>query len=133
MADVELDIPPRSAYVAVVRLAIASLARAAGMEEDAVDDLKIAVSEACTNAVLAHDEAGSQEPVSVRWSAEPTRVIVEVGDRGAAYDSEQRLEDSQGFSNRSAMSVALLSSLADEIAMEHRDGGGTWARLVVNL
>ena len=133
MADVELDIPPRSAYVAVVRLAIASLARATGMEEEAVDDLRIAVSEACTNAVLAHDEAGSDEPVSVMWSAEPTRVIVEVGDRAAASDSDQELDDSQGFSTRKALSIALLRSLADAIQIEPREGGGTWARMVMNL
>ena len=61
MALVQLEIPPRSPYVGVVRLALSSLARAAGLDEEKVDDIKIAVSEACANAVLNNEEANSDE------------------------------------------------------------------------
>ena len=129
---VELQIPPRSVYVAVVRLTIAALARGAGFDEEAVDDLKIAVSEACANAVLANEEAGSDEPVLVTWQQSHDQVVIEVADRGAIYAAGDE-EDSQGFSSRLVLSVGLLNTLVDACEFHPRPGGGTSARLVVRL
>lgn len=119
---VEIEIPPRPGYVGVVRLALASLARTAGMDEERVDELKIAVSEACTNALAANEEAGSGEALQIRWTQAETSVIVEVEDRAGNPD-RPNLEDSQGFSTRHAMAVALLQSLADEYQTSQGDDG----------
>ncbi|MDP9069639.1 MAG: ATP-binding protein [Actinomycetota bacterium] len=130
MHPVEIAIPPGTAYVGIVRLAIASLARAAGFDEERVDEVRIAVSEACTNAVLANESAGSAERISVGWSEEPDRIVVEVGDRGASSGAgEGNALDSQGFSSRLMMSVALIQELVDELSIDGRSGGGTTTRL----
>lgn len=130
---VELEIPPRSAYVGVVRLALAALARTAGLDEAGVDDLKIAVSEACANAVLANEESAPEQPVAVTWTEEPGWFVIEVSDRGPrAGDSELDPEDSQDFSSRAVMSVALLRSLVDGCDFVGRSGGGTTTRLLIN-
>jgi anti-sigma regulatory factor (Ser/Thr protein kinase) len=130
VALVEIEIPARSAYVAVVRLALASLARAAGLDEEVVDDLKIAVGEACTNAVLSHEASGSDAPVTVTWSDDDgAHLIVEVGDRGPVYDPSAAVLDGQGVSTRLVMSLALLRSLVDECSITPREGGGMCARL----
>jgi serine/threonine-protein kinase RsbW len=112
MPPIEITIPPRSVYVGVVRLTVSSLARSAGLDEDQVDDLRIAVSEVCTNAVLAHEEAGSQEPVVVTWLEEPERFVIDV--QGAVQPTEADPEDSHGFATRGVLSQALLESLVDE-------------------
>jgi anti-sigma regulatory factor (Ser/Thr protein kinase) len=127
MARVEIEIPPRSAYVAVVRLALASLGRGAGLSEEALDDLKIAVSEACTNAVLGHEEAGSEEPVLVTWEDNDT-LVVEVTDRIGAEETG-KLTDSQGFSTRQVMSRSLLESIAGRVEFNPSPSGGTTTRL----
>ena len=128
---VSLEIPPRSPYVGVVRLAVAALARTRGMDEEAVEDLRMAVSEACANAVLTNEEAGTDEAVVVDWYDEGDRLVIEVGDRGAAAAPDASAVDTDGFSSRVAMSVALLESLVDEFSFTPRDGGGRTARLVV--
>jgi serine/threonine-protein kinase RsbW len=113
-----------------VRLAVASLARGAGFDEERVDDIRIAVSEAATNAVLTNEEASVDEAVTVAWRQGHGRAVVEVGDRGGTPDPNgASLEDSQGFSSRIVMSEALLRELADELVFEPREGGGTTARL----
>jgi anti-sigma regulatory factor (Ser/Thr protein kinase) len=131
VATVEIEIPSRSAYVAVVRLALSSLARSAGLDEETVDDLKIAVSEACANAVLSNAEAETDAPVTVTWRDEPDRLLVEVGDRGAVYDPDDPAGsvDSQGYSTRFLMSFSLLQTLVDEWDVTPRDGGGMCAHL----
>ena len=129
MPAIEIAIPPRSVYVAVVRLAVASLARHAGLDEDRVDDLRIAVSEACTNAVLAHEEAGTQEEVVIRWADDNDRLIVDV--QGMIEPPSEAMEDSHGFSTRSVLSQALLDSLVDESQTLTQDGT-TVSRLILN-
>jgi anti-sigma regulatory factor (Ser/Thr protein kinase) len=132
VAAVHIEIPPRSAYVGVVRLAIASLARAAQFAEDVVEDLKIAVSEACANAVLSMEEARSSGPVSVSWNEEGDRIVIEVGDRGVVHETPTREDvDSQGFSTRLVMSHALLTSLVDEYQFVPGDSGGMVSRLII--
>jgi hypothetical protein len=130
---VELEIPPGSAYVAIVRLAIAALARGAGLEEEAVEELKIALSEACTNAVLVHEEASIPDPVTIRWIEEADRLVVEVSDHGPADEStfEGNQFDSQGFSTRLVMSRVLLAALIDSCDFIPQPEGGTVTRLVV--
>ena len=132
MPVVEIDIPPRSPYVGVVRLAISSLARAAGLGEEAVDDLKIAVSEACANAVLAHEQNDVTDSVTITWSDHDDRIEVEV-DQAAPGDVAIKTEDSQGFSSRLVLSSALLDSLVDEVRYSERPGGGTRTHLVVSV
>lgn len=132
MAEVAFEIPARGAYVAVVRLAITSLARAALLDEDVADDLKMAVGEACANAVLSHEAAATDAPVTVTWSDLGDRLVIEVGDRGLVYDPAAPADmlDSQGFSTRFMMSLALLQSLVDECQISPRAGGGMCTQLV---
>lgn len=132
MAVVRLEIPPRSPYVGVVRLAVSSLARSAGLDEEKVDDIKIAVSEACANAVLNNEEAGSEAPVSITWEEDDSSVHIEVADRGPTVDDAAAEADTQGFSTRAVMSIALLKSLVDGCEFEARDGGGMTTRLLIN-
>jgi hypothetical protein len=58
---VELEVPARPEYVAVVRLALASLGRLVGLDEVTVEDLKIAVSEATTSAILVNRAGGGRD------------------------------------------------------------------------
>jgi anti-sigma regulatory factor (Ser/Thr protein kinase) len=133
LGRVELEIPPRSPYVGVVRLVIAALARNAGLDEEAVDDLKIAVSEACANAVLSSEEAGSDEPVSVTWDEGGEDLVIEISDHGTPYHGGGGDPlDSQGLSSRLAMSMALLQSLVPRCEFSDSEAGGTLARLVID-
>ena len=58
----------------------ATVARLVGCPEDTVYDVKIAVSEACTNAVLAHSNDDS--PILLRVQEQPNKLIYEVSDAG---------------------------------------------------
>ena len=113
-------------------MAVSSLGRTAGLSEEAVDDLKIAASEACANAVLGAEEDGSAERVVVGWTEEPDRVVVTVTDPSSAAVPSADTPDSQGFNSRRVMSEALLQSLVDEVSVTERTGGGSETRLVVS-
>lgn len=114
-------------------MALAALARSADLDEDAVDDLRIAVSEACTNAVISNEHAGADQPVTISWAEDRHRIVIEIGDRGRLYEGGRSKDswDTGNFTPRITMSVALLSTLVDECEFVPREGGGTYTRLVV--
>lgn len=114
MPGVQIEIPPRPEYVGVVRLALASLARGTGFDEERVDELRIAVSEACTNAVMTAVEAGSDSAICVGWEEQDDRVTIEIhgeldAPASAAGDTPVTLQ----LSSRAVMAEALLRTLAD--------------------
>jgi anti-sigma regulatory factor (Ser/Thr protein kinase) len=102
------------------------------MEEEQVDDLKIAVSEACANAVMANEEAGVEDPVTIVWTDEPDCFTIEVSDRGSSDRLAVSPFDSQDLSSRLSMSIALLQSLVDGCEFLPREGGGMSTRLLVS-
>jgi anti-sigma regulatory factor (Ser/Thr protein kinase) len=127
---VELEVPARPEYVAVVRLALASLGRLAGLDEAAVDDLKIAVSEATTSAMLVNRAAGGSDPVTIAWTRRDGRVVVEIFDRGPQEGAE---EVAEGDLARADISVALLESIVDGCeVVERSDGPGSCTRLYID-
>ncbi len=130
--SVRLEIPPQSAYVAIARLAITSLGRAAGLDEEKLDDLKIAISESCANAVLCVQESGDESPIDISFTARHDVLEVVVSHAGTVVgDPNEAAADSQGFSTQRVMSMALLRSLVDELDLSPRAGGGMQARLLL--
>ena len=125
MATVELQFPLRSFYVGVARLAIAGIARAAGFDEESINDLKIAVSEALANAVLYGDRGES--PATLSWTDSEGGAVIDVSFAGSLQEPEA---DSLG-AERQDMSLALLRSLVHECEFISRSDGGTTTRLTV--
>ena len=129
---VELEVPARPEYVAVVRLAVASLGRLAGLDEATVEDLKIAVSEATTSAMLVNQAAGGSDPVSISWARGDGQVVIEISDRGEGADATE-VDDGELRGVRAGISVALLESIVDGCEVVPRpDGRGSCTRLFID-
>jgi len=71
----ELPIPPEAEYVGTARLFLAAAGRHFELSEEAVADVKVAVSEVCADAIEAH---GSPEPLKIVVRPRPTALQVEV-------------------------------------------------------
>lgn len=132
MAVVELAIPARPAYLSLVRLvvdaAVGSLAP--GLSAARLDDLKIAVTEACSNAIEAHEATYAEEPVVVRCVIDDDRVTVEVVDNGEGFDPD-RVEtlpaatDPRRLRHESGLGIPLMRTLTDQVAFTRAVNGTT--------
>ena len=137
MAVVELEFPARPAYLSLVRLVVDAAvgALAPGLGPARVDDLKIAVTEACSNAIEAHETNWSEGPVIVRCSVDDHEVRVEVIDRGAGFDPNKvetlpAVTDPRRLRHESGLGIALMRTLADEVSFTPAPDG-TRVSLVV--
>jgi anti-sigma regulatory factor (Ser/Thr protein kinase) len=77
-----LEFPPEAHYVSTARIFAAGVARTFGTEEDMVEDLKIAVSEACTNAIKAREQGTVDGPVRLLVRRDADLLSFETEDTG---------------------------------------------------
>jgi serine/threonine-protein kinase RsbW len=137
VAVVELEIPARPAYLSLVRLivdaAVGSLAP--GLSVARLDDLKIAVTEACSNAIEAHEAILAEGPVVVRCVIDDHQVTVDIVDRGRGFDPD-RVEtlpaatDPRRLRHESGLGIPLMRTLTDEVAFSP-DADGTRVSLTI--
>lgn len=133
---IELELPPRAEYVALARLVVSSLASASRvLTEDRIDDLKLAVSEACTNAIEAHSAASAANGVVLRCHEMADRLEIEISDAGAGFDPEQLPEhppvtDPERLNFERGLGIPLIRTLVDEVSFES-DPSGTTVRMTV--
>lgn len=88
MPESVLEIPPAAEFVRVARLVALAAARRAGVTEDLLDDVRLAVGEATARAVLRHGSLGLTDPVRLVLTDHPD-FDVTVEDRGGAADVDE--------------------------------------------
>lgn len=135
-AELDLEIPSKPEYVGTARHTVAALAYLHGLSDNAVEDVKLAVSEACTHAVVVSARSeGEGEPVRIRARLEDRGLLIEVLDRGPGIDRsllERDPEfDSQEFTFERGLSLPLVEGLVDELSIAPREGGGSVLTMLV--
>ena len=116
-ADVRLTLPASPENVRIVRHVLGTLAELFGMHPEIRHDLRLAVTEACTNVVRhAYREPGGRIEVIARPSADALEVIV--ADSGAGIGPST---DVQG----PGYGLGLITTLADRLEIDHAPGHGS--------
>lgn len=134
---VELEIPPRNDHLALVRDVVE---RAASIDKQIpprrIDDLRLAVSEACANALDAEEASGCDAPIRIRIEAADDHVEVTVTDRAGGFDLDALdpippVTDPSRLRHERGLGIPLMRSLVDELTFT-RTADGTVVRLLVH-
>ena len=81
-ASVRLRIPARAEYITLGRLALTGLSRVRELPEETLADLKLALTEACSNSVRHAYRDGREGTVEIVYDLRPDRLVIEVADDG---------------------------------------------------
>lgn len=129
---VTLEIPARADYVVLSRLALAGIVRDGGYSDEAVADLKLALTEACSNTIRHAYRNGGDEVGSVHVSFEllADRVVLTICDHGVGFVDEsgaqaEPLPDGSVVASEGGMGIALIQAVVDDFRLEQPDSGGT--------
>jgi serine/threonine-protein kinase RsbW len=118
MALVELLLSPLPAHV---RLVVAAAARRAGLEDELVDELRLALGETCGRAVKLHARHAPDARVQVLVRDDPAGLTVTVRDRGPAAgpipDADALLEG-DGEPTDTEVALAVVKGLVDDVSVE---------------
>ena len=119
---VALTIPARAEFIALCRLALAGLARIRPLAPEVVADLKLALTEACSNSVRHAYAEGREGFVEIRYELGEDRIWVEVCDDGHGFDPVI-VERSPEEIDEGGLGIAIIRAVTDELDITRGPGG----------
>jgi len=140
MATVEVSFTPLPAHVRTARLVATAVARRSGVEEALLDEVRLAVGEACSRAVEAHRRHCPAEPVRIALTDSAGRFEVSVtdtGDPGAGANGDGSTAAGAGSAASGpvpdpaplgagpALGLAVIQGLADDVEISETEDGVT--------
>ncbi len=134
--SIRLTIPAKAEYITLGRLALTGIARLRPepLAEEVLGDLKLALTEACTNSVR-HAYADGEGTVEITYELYADRLVVEVADEGEGFEpppgSSAKLDEDE--LSEGGLGIAIIEALADELEITERAAGGSSLRFVKRL
>lgn len=120
-----LTMPPHPRYLSMARLLVGGTGAQSGLTIEDIDDMKVAVSEAITNAI-DHAYLGEEKgAILVRYRPSPGELTVEVEDTGSGFDPDALDKSQPGPSPDGGLGLFLVREMADHVKVESAPGSGT--------
>ena len=119
---VRLTIPAKPEYITLSRLALSGLSRVRRFGDDTLADLKLALTEACSNSVR-HAYGDGEGHVDISFELREDRLIVEVADDGTGFVPGETSRNGGGELAEGGLGLAIIRSIADEVEIGDGPGG----------
>ena len=129
METIFLSVPENESFARVV---IAAFAVQLSPTVSEIADIKTAVSEAVTNAIV-HGYEGTRGMVTLRAMIDGTTLSIEISDKGKGIaDVEQAMEPfftTHPEQERSGMGFSVMQTFMDDLHVSSTPGSGTIIRM----
>jgi serine/threonine-protein kinase RsbW len=127
---VEMKIPAKPEYVGVIRLTLSGIASRMSFPYDDIEDLKIAVSEACTNAVHHAYSDVEEGEVTIGFGLHDDRLEIMVADSGRSFDFDEIREEMGPIKRdhpvddmtEGGLGLFLIDTLMDRVQVSNNAG-----------
>ncbi|WP_114572061.1 anti-sigma B factor RsbW [Exiguobacterium flavidum] len=129
--QLEMAIPAKPEYVAIARLTVSGVANRMGYTYDEIEDIKIAVSEACANAVQHAYEENEEGSMTLTCNVYPNdRLEVIVKDSGVTFDKDSVKRQSSPITenhdldslHEGGLGILMIEALMDRVTIEKANG-----------
>lgn len=108
-------------FVSVIRLTLSGVASRISFSLDDIEDMKVCVSEACTNAI----KHSKKDEFQVKFYVYPDRLTIEVLDDGIGYDVDSLASPDLKNPKTSGLGIFIIKTLMDEVEIKSCDKCGT--------
>ncbi len=136
-AHIHLSIPASSEFVVVARLSVSGIAARMNFTVEDIEDIKIALSEACTNAIQhAYDQhEGGGKKIDIHFILAGDKLEIEVRDTGVGFNPQGVISKKQTDASASdqfglGLGLTFIKSLMDAYDIQSELGKGTVVKMV---
>ncbi|WP_042162662.1 anti-sigma B factor RsbW [Paenibacillus gorillae] len=119
---ISLTIPAQAEYIDMVRLALFGFANKAGFSYEDIEDMKVAVTEACNNAVLHAYEDGQTGVIEIVFEYIEDRIHIRIKDAGESFSYNPAVNKAASLHNRplseasaGGLGIYLMHALMDQV------------------
>lgn len=126
---IKMEITANPEYVSIIRLTTSGIANKIGFCIDDIEDLKVAISEACTNAI----KHSLEDRFTIIYTMIEKGLTIEIIDNGKGYNTKEVSEPDLDNLKESGMGLFIIESLMDEVNVESTEGKGTSIKMTKYL
>ncbi|WP_281884700.1 anti-sigma B factor RsbW [Paenibacillus sp. YYML68] len=133
-----LTVPAEPEYIDLVRLTLFGISSKLGFSFEEIEDMKVAVAEACNNAVLHAYDPGSPGVMEIRFERLASGLRIKVKDEGPSFDYTAKARAAESLHDKllddihaGGLGIYLMQALMDEV--EVNTGFGTEVVLTKRL
>lgn len=127
-----ISVPNKPEYVSVVRLTASAIASRMGFSFEEIEDIKVAIAEACTN-VIKHGMCNKSENYEIDFVMEENKIIIDIIDKGTGFCFEDVLEPDLSCPKEGGLGIFIIKSLMDEVEIKSDLGKGTAIKMIKYL
>ncbi|QEK10890.1 histidine kinase [Crassaminicella thermophila] len=127
-----ISVPSKPEYVHVVRLTASAIASRMGFDIEQIEDIKVAIAEACTNAI-EHGLCYNKQNFDINFFVDDEKMTIEVFDRGHGFESSQLKEPDLTSPKEGGLGIFIIKSLMDEVEILSDIGKGTMIKMIKYL
>ncbi|WP_069651067.1 ATP-binding protein [Caloranaerobacter ferrireducens] len=113
---ISLTIPAKAEYVSVVRLTSSAIASRIGFDIEEIDDIKVAIAEACTMII----KNGEKQNIDIEFEIMEDRLIISI--QAKQFVCQERDDEISDISDNRSLSILIIESLMDEVKCDNCDG-----------
>ncbi len=115
-ASIMLTIPAKAEYITLGRLALTGVAQLRPLSDETLGDLKLALTEACSNSIRHAYEDGREGRVEILYELRPDSILVEVADDGTGFELPSAGNGQE--LGEGGLGLAIIRALTDELELE---------------
>lgn len=127
---IEMSFPAKAEYVGVIRLTLSGIANRMGFSYDEIEDIKIALSEACTNAVEHAYKQEEKGNIRIGFGIYKDRLELVVADNGQSFDFDKVREELGPYTEsqpvetlpEGGLGLFLIQTLMDDVKVHSNQG-----------
>lgn len=125
--DVAVCLPQEAETVGLIRRVVRNALGAFGVTKDCIEDICLALSEACTNVI---DHATEDDEYEVRLQVDGERCVISVKDTGNGLGAAEVASAMPDGSSPRGRGVAIMRALMDQVDFRSGPESGTIVSLV---
>lgn len=129
--SVKITLPSKPEYVAIARLTASVLANQCGFDIEDIDDIKVAVGEACNNAVL--HTGNNSSSYDIVYTITNTEFKIKVSDCGSGFNITNYHEPDLEKPSVGGLGIFIMKSLMDHVEISSIPEEGTAITLIKNI
>lgn len=126
---IKMEISSNPEYVGIIRLTTSGIANKIGFSIDDIEDMKVAVSEACTNAI----KHSNDNIFYIVFNILENGLEIKIEDKGRGYDVEALPKPDLDNPKESGLGLFIIQSLMDDVSIESKSNQGTIIKMTKYL
>ncbi len=119
---INLSLPSKPEYVSIARLTASFIANQMGFDVEIIEDIKLAVGEACNNAII---HSGSEETYKIEFLNLTNELKIEIRDHGKGFSMDNYKKPNADDLQENGLGLFIIKSLMDQVDIESFEGRGT--------